>query len=265
MRSSGRRLLRAPVCAIGLPCLRLSGARDYASRDAQRALCFSSPQIALRVRPSFPAAGESAPPDTQRDEDGRSTNQIRALLARNPVGVQAPSVPQTVRRWRQAQQAGSLTPSREKAPRMTDPLTPETIQRPRTPLNAGVPKKKENRFVTDLARIMTAVRTTLYCPDGQPPAKSDPARDASIAKQWLKHDSADRIVTAIEGFGKLRDKGTFAQWIMPRQKATLRALNLPINGGPRFFELCVSAGLQPVKREGMASLGRILREAAAHV
>lgn len=117
--------------------------------------------------------------------------------------------------------------------------------------------------MTDLARIMIACRKILYCPDGKPLEPRGDIRDAGIAKQWLRRDSADRILTAIEGFGILRDKGSFTHWIQPREKASLRALNLPINGGPRFFEMCVAAGLKPVKREGMASLGRILKEAAA--
>lgn len=93
---------------------------------------------------------------------------------------------------------------------------------------------------------------------------ADNARDASIAKQWLQRESVDRIVTAIEGFGKLRDKGELAGWVRPGEKATLRAINLPINGGIRFYERCIAEGLKQLKREGIASLGRILREAANH-
>lgn len=119
--------------------------------------------------------------------------------------------------------------------------------------------------MTDLARIMQTIRKVLYCPDGQPPQPADAARDASIAKQWLQRDSVERILTAIEGFGKMRDTGQLAHWIAPKDKATLRALNLPINGGIRFFERCIAEGLKagPSKRGAtMNSLGTILNEAA---
>lgn len=118
--------------------------------------------------------------------------------------------------------------------------------------------------MTDLARIMTAIRTVLYAPDGKPPQPNDPARDCSIAKQWMKHgETPDRIVTAIHGFGNMRQSGRLASWCAPTDKATLRALNLPINGGIRFYEMCVSAGLKPVTRKsGLMDLGEILRRAA---
>jgi hypothetical protein len=119
--------------------------------------------------------------------------------------------------------------------------------------------------VTDLARIMQTIRAVLYAPDGQPPQPNDPARDCSIAKQWLKGgQSVERIVTAIEGFGSLRRRGALS-WCSPNDKATLRALNLPINGGSSFFEACIAAGLKPTTRKsGMMDLGQIMRRAAAN-
>lgn len=111
---------------------------------------------------------------------------------------------------------------------------------------------------------MGLIRMRLYVPDGAPKDPGGDRRDGGILKRWLTKRTAAEIATAIEGFAHLRDTGALESWCPPGTKCSLRALALPANGGVRFFEMCIAAGLrkaQPKRGEAAKSLGQILRKA----
>ena len=111
---------------------------------------------------------------------------------------------------------------------------------------------------------MGLIRSHLWVPDGQPKEPGGDRRDGGILKRWLTKRTPEEISTAIIGFASLRDSGALQSWCPPGTKVSLRALALPANGGIRFFEVCISAGLRkasPKRGEKAQSLGQILRKA----
>ena len=111
---------------------------------------------------------------------------------------------------------------------------------------------------------MGLIRTHLWVPDGKPLEAGGDRRDGGILKRWLTKRKPEEVSTAIIGFAHLRDTGALQSWCPPGTKVSLRALAANQNGGVRFFEVCISAGLRknaPKRGEKAQSLGAILRKA----
>ena len=131
---------------------------------------------------------------------------------------------------------------------------PEAVKGASATHSGRAPRAGTPQGPTD-GQLMQAVRRSLYAPDGQPPAGYNDGRDVTVIHALRrKRYSGDDILDAIEGLAILRERGEL-DWLLPGQKATMRALYNTRTGVRPVFALAQEARAKApsVRRETHAT------------